>query len=1433
MKSILSIIISGALVVSGYAQTRNVLVGTNNAVVQPTNFWSADASSARAGLGLGTAATNPATAFQPSSSVLSNLATGNGSNLTNISASIVGTNVSITNVGGLQSALDGKLATNGNGSGITNISGANIVGAVASASNITGTIAISNVSNLQSSLDGKLGTNPTLTIANITGLQTNLDSKLSITGNAVNLTNFPASLLRATGDASGLTNFPILNQNTTGTASNVTGVVSLANGGTGATNASSARTALGGTTVGGNLFALPNPDDVRFLRLNANNSVSALTAADFRAALSVGTNVGTVTSVGLTVPAIFSLSTPTITSGGTFALTLANQTSRHAFLAPNGGGIPSFRAVEPDDLPSLAISKITGLQTALDGKLSTTGTAALATNVTGVVVLANGGTSGTNAESARTGLGATTVGGAVFTLPNPSAIRFLRYNADNTVSTLSDSDFRTAIGLNTAATNLASAFQPSSTTLSNLSLGNGSGLTNVTASAISFALAISNTTGLQAALDGKLATNGSAAGLTSFPTLNQNTTGTASNVIGVVSLANGGTGSTNAADARTALGLGTAATSAVTAFQPSSTVLSNLANNNGASLTNITAANIGTVALASNVTGVVALVNGGTGATNASDARSNLGLGSAATNPATAFQSASLALSNLASSNGGSLTNITAANIAGTVGLASNVTGTAPLATNVTGVVALANGGTAGTNAVSARTSLGATTVGANLFTLVNPDDTRFIRLNANNTVSALSAADMRIALSVGTNAGTVTSVGMTVPNIFSLSTPTITSSGTFGITLASQSSRQAFLVPNGGGIPAFRGIESDDLPSLAISKITGLQTAIDGKLATNGTAPLAVNVTGTVAVANGGTGGTTAETARTGLGASTIGSGLFTLFNPSAVRFIRLNADNTVSSLSDSDFRTAIGLASAATNPATAFQSSSANLTNLAANNGSSLTNIPLAGVNGALATNGNAINLTNFPSLLLRTNGNGEWLTNITAANITGTVAQASNVTGTIAISNGGSGATTAGGARTNLGLGATNNAEFNSVSINELRWENGLIFDLETTTFQFPIDFNNSTNKAITRGNLGLGWSGLTNTNASTFRSALELGTTNTLTIAGIVAQNLTITAGGGITLQSTLTNAASFRTNIGIPWSGLTNTNAATFQTALFGTNTNPVLVNTNGEVVSPTNFWQVAPIQTLVQDLTVVVTTQTNNATNARNLYVYSLATNVSGISNTILLPTNAATFAGDEVTVIHQGTTNTTTVIRQAGSTNNLITLSRFDESVKFIRELGQWDFYHNISFVEPIQFSGTNTAANAAASRTNLGLGATWLTNTNVTNFRSAVGLGASNAVAFNDTTVFSLIVQDVTPISIAGDGLSFNDTNSTNIASAKAGWRDSLGLPLPALTNTNNANFQAAVFQTNTTPAGAAFNNIVAWMEVNVFTNGSNTSFRVPLFK
>lgn len=59
----------------------------------------------------------------------------------------------------------------------------------------------------------------------------------------------------------------------------------------------------------------------------------------------------------------------------------------------------------------------------------------------------DGGSTGLTPATGRTSLGGTTVGQNVFTLSNPSAISFLRMNADNSVSALSASDFKTALSL--------------------------------------------------------------------------------------------------------------------------------------------------------------------------------------------------------------------------------------------------------------------------------------------------------------------------------------------------------------------------------------------------------------------------------------------------------------------------------------------------------------------------------------------------------------------------------------------------------------------------------------------------------------------------------------------------------------------------------------------------------------------------------------------------------------------------------------------------------------------------------------------------------------------------------------------------------------------------------------------------------------------------
>lgn len=118
-----------------------------------------------------------------------------------------------------------------------------------------------------------------------------------------------------------------LNSLTLGTA------LPLASGGSGATTASAARTNFGATTLGGNLFTITNPSAVTFPRFNADNTVSALNASDFRTAIGAGVGGGTVTSVagtgttnGLTLSGTVTSSGNITLSGSVTSLTTTNFT---------------------------------------------------------------------------------------------------------------------------------------------------------------------------------------------------------------------------------------------------------------------------------------------------------------------------------------------------------------------------------------------------------------------------------------------------------------------------------------------------------------------------------------------------------------------------------------------------------------------------------------------------------------------------------------------------------------------------------------------------------------------------------------------------------------------------------------------------------------------------------------------------------------------------------------------------------------------------------------------------------------------------------------------------------------------------------------------------------------------------------------------------
>lgn len=63
---------------------------------------------------------------------------------------------------------------------------------------------------------------------------------------------------------------------------------------------------------------------------------------------------GTVTSVALSLPSIFSVSGSPVTSSGTLSASLASQTAAYVFAAPSGtAGTPTFRALVASDIPTL------------------------------------------------------------------------------------------------------------------------------------------------------------------------------------------------------------------------------------------------------------------------------------------------------------------------------------------------------------------------------------------------------------------------------------------------------------------------------------------------------------------------------------------------------------------------------------------------------------------------------------------------------------------------------------------------------------------------------------------------------------------------------------------------------------------------------------------------------------------------------------------------------------------------------------------------------------------------------------------------------------------------------------------------------------------------------------------------------------------------
>lgn len=639
----------------------------------------------------------------------------------------------------------------------------NAQGQVTSVTNTTATPAVGSITGLGSGVSTFLATPTSANLATAVTDETGSGSLVFATSPTLvtPILGTPQSGNFSTGTFT----WPTFNQNTTGTASNVTGIVAVANGGSG--TATPALVAGTNVTITG---SWPNQT------INSSNTG------------------GTVTSVAATVPSFLSVTGSPITTSGTLAISYSGT----ALPILNGGtgqttASTAFNALSPittlGDLiygsATNTNSRLAGNTTATKNFLVQTGTGTVSAAPSwGSIAAADVPTLNQN----TTGSAATLTTGRTIAITGDLAYTSPSFNGSASVTAAGT---LATVNLNVGSFTNATLTVNGKGLITAASSGTApvtsvTGISPVVSSggatpAISLAASYGDTQNPYASKTANfvLAAPNGLAGVPTFraivaadiPTLNQNTTGTASNI--------------------TATSNSTLTTLSVLSL-PGSQVSGNISGN------------------AANVTGTVAVANGGTGlATTPANGALDIGNG-------TGFTRSTL-----------------------TAGSGISVT-------NAAGAITIANTSPSSGGTVTSVAALTLGTTGTDLSSSVaNSTTTPVITLNV-PTASAtnrgvLSSADWTTFNNKGS--GTVTSVTGTSPVVSSGgTTPAISLATAYGDTLNPYASKTAnfFLAaPNGlAGVPTFRAVVAADIPTLNQN--------------TTGTAS---NVTGTVAVANGGTG--------------------------------------------------------------------------------------------------------------------------------------------------------------------------------------------------------------------------------------------------------------------------------------------------------------------------------------------------------------------------------------------------------------------------------------------------------------------------------------------------------------------------------------------------------------------------------------------------
>lgn len=537
------------------------------------------------------------------------------------------------------------------------------------------------------------------------------------------------------------------------------------------------------------------------------------------------------------LPVLAQTSQPIVVVGGALKVIPAGNALQIPSMAGSGA-----RCVQADAAGTLTVASAacatggSGSVTSVNVSGGTTGLAATGGPVTtsgtitlgGTLNVANGGTGSTTAGGARTNLGVV-IGtdvqaysaklGAYAGGDTPSAFTL------GIVDSVDAAAWRSALGVGTGAGTVTSVDASGGTTgLSftggpvtgngTLTLGGTLGVANGGTGAVTL------TGYVKGAGTGALTASASVPG----SDVSGNIGGNAANVTGIVALANGGTGGTDAASARTNLGLGTAATQNTGTSGANVPLLSNGNTwGNGQTFSRNGAAASVDLILTSDP-GQYARTqfrsNGSTRWTIGKGADAESGSDAGSTFIITRYDDAGASLGNALA--------------------ISRATG----AVTLSSALPIASGGTGATTAAAARTALGAGT--------------------GNGTVTSVAALTLGTA---GTDVSSSVANGSTTP-VITLNIPTASAANRGALSSADWST--------------FNGKQAALVSGTNIKTVGGATLLGSGDV-------------GTIGIGFGGTGSTTANGALINLGATTVGYNFLTLPNPSAVTFPRIDASNTV----------------------------------------------------------------------------------------------------------------------------------------------------------------------------------------------------------------------------------------------------------------------------------------------------------------------------------------------------------------------------------------------------------------------------------------------------------------------------------------------------------------------------------------------------------